>query len=57
MEPEEEWEKAGIIPNVCFPTAACWAPGRELLIYYGAADRVVALATADMDKLLDHLLS
>ena len=57
MEPEEEWERVGIIPNVCFPTAACWEPGRELLVYYGGADRVVGLATADMDQLLDHLMS
>lgn len=57
MEPEEEWEKVGVTPNVCFPTAALWQPGSELLVYYGGADRVVGLATADMDALLDHLLS
>ena len=57
LEPEMAWEKVGIIPNVVFPTAALWEPGRELLVYYGAADRVVGLATADMDELLDHLLS
>ena len=57
MEPEEDWEKTGIIPNAVFPTAALWEPGRELLIYYGAADRVVGLATADMERLLDYLLS
>lgn len=55
MEPELEWEKVGVIPNVVFPTAALWKPGREVLIYYGGADRVVGLATADMDALLDHL--
>ncbi len=55
MEPELEWEKVGVIPNVVFPTAALWKPGRELLIYYGGADRVVGLASADMDRLLDHL--
>jgi predicted GH43/DUF377 family glycosyl hydrolase len=57
MEPTEDWERVGIIPNVCFPTAAVWEPGRELLVYYGGADRVVGLATADMDELLDLLLS
>ena len=57
MEPELNWEKIGTIPSVCFPTAARWEEGRELLIYYGGADRVVGLATADMDQLLDHLLS
>ncbi len=60
LEPELEWEKAGVIPNVVFPTAAVFSPadgeGGELLIYYGAADRVVGLATADVDELLDYLL-
>lgn len=57
MEPQEEWEKVGVIPNVVFPTAAVWEPGRELLVYYGAADRVCGLATADMRELLDYVLS
>ena len=55
LQPEMEWERAGVIPNAIFPTAALWEPGRELLVYYGAADRVVGLATADMDVLLEHL--
>ncbi|KPK59386.1 MAG: hypothetical protein AMK73_08665 [Planctomycetes bacterium SM23_32] len=57
LEPEEDYERVGVIPNVVFPTAALWEPGRELLVYYGAADRVCGLATADMEELLDHLLS
>jgi len=57
MEPVEDYERVGMIPNVVFPTAALWQPDGELLIYYGAADRVVGLATADMDELLDWLLS
>jgi len=56
LEPELEWERVGMIPNVVFPTAAILR-GRELLVYYGAADRVVGLARADLDGLLDHLLS
>jgi predicted GH43/DUF377 family glycosyl hydrolase len=56
MEPELEWERTGIIPNVVFPTAAV-PRGGQLLVYYGGADRVVGLATAEMDQLLDHLLS
>jgi beta-1,2-mannobiose phosphorylase / 1,2-beta-oligomannan phosphorylase len=54
MEPEMEWEKVGVIPNAIFPTANVLR-GRELLVYYGAADRVVGLATADLDELLNHL--
>lgn len=56
MEPEEDYEKVGIIPNVVFPTAAVWEEGRELQVYYGGADRVVGLATADMEELLDCLV-
>jgi len=55
MEPRLEWERAGVIPNVVFPTAAVLRGG-ELLVYYGGADRVVGLATADVDELLDRVM-
>ena len=54
LEPELPWERVGVIPNVVFPTAAVLR-GRELLVYYGAADRVVGLATADVDRLVESL--
>ncbi|MGD2175552.1 MAG: hypothetical protein PVJ27_09120 [Candidatus Brocadiaceae bacterium] len=56
MEPEERWERVGIIPNVVFPTALLADDNGELLVYYGAADRVVGLATVELDPLLAHLL-
>lgn len=55
MEPEREWEIAGVIPNVVFPTAAVTLDGKELLVYYGGADRVVGLATADIGRLVSAL--
>lgn len=55
MEPVEEWERVGVIPNVVFPTAAVPTAEGELLIYYGAADRVVGLAVARLDELLNYL--
>jgi len=55
MEPEMDWEIVGVIPNVVFPTAALSLDGKELLVYYGGADRVVGLATADLDRILDLL--
>ena len=55
LEPQLAWERTGVIPNVVFPTAAVLR-GRELLVYYGAADRVVGLAVADVDELTKHLL-
>ena len=54
LEPERAWEKTGVIPNAVFPTANVLR-GRELLVYYGAADRVIGLAIANIDELLDHL--
>lgn len=56
LEPEEDYEKVGIIPNAIFPTATIWQPGKELFVYYGAADHVVGCVTCDMDQLLNHLL-
>lgn len=54
MEPVLEWERVGVIPNVVFPTANILR-GDELLVYYGGADRVVGLAIADVNELIDHL--
>ncbi len=56
MQPREQWEKYGIIPNVVFPTAVVLRPDGELLIYYGGADRVIGLALSRVDDLLDHLI-
>lgn len=52
LDPRESYERVGNVNNVIFPTAALLhgAPG-ELKIYYGAADTVMALATADADSL------
>jgi predicted GH43/DUF377 family glycosyl hydrolase len=54
LEPELEWERVGIIPNVVFPTATVELGG-ELSIYYGGADRVVGLATVGVDRLIESL--
>jgi len=60
MEPELEWEKTGVIPNVVFPTAAVRnethrGDANELLVYYGGADKYVGLATCAIDAMLAHL--
>jgi len=54
LEPEMEFEKRGIVPNVVFPEGAVLQDG-ELLIYYGAADRVSCLAKTSIDEFLDAL--
>ena len=54
-EPELEWEKVGVIPNVVFPTANVIRDGR-VLIYYGAADKYVGCWEARLDDMLSELL-
>lgn len=54
MEPKEEYEKFGDTPNVVFPTGTILLDSK-LFVYYGAADRVICLATVELDVLLDYL--
>jgi len=54
LEPETEFEKHGIVPNVVFPDGAV-VRDKQLLVYYGGADRVCCVASAPIDKFLDEL--
>ena len=54
-EPELEWEKVGVIPNVVFPTANVLHDG-QLKVYYGAADKYIGCWTANLDDLVNELL-
>jgi predicted GH43/DUF377 family glycosyl hydrolase len=54
LEPETEFEKQGVVPNVVFPDGAVVHNG-ELLIYYGGADRVCCTASAPVDEFLEDL--
>jgi predicted GH43/DUF377 family glycosyl hydrolase len=56
LEPKEPYEKFGDVNNVVFPTGACVLDNDKLFIYYGGADKVCCLATADLNYLLDHIL-
>lgn len=56
LEPKESYEKNGDVNNVVFPTGACIIDGK-LFVYYGAADKVCCLATADLENLLEHILN
>ncbi len=54
--PTEPYERTGDVPGVVFPTG--WVLGEDgdtLRMYYGAADSVVALATASLAVLLAGL--
>jgi len=54
FEPEAQYEKEGIVNNVVFP---CGVIVRDKLvyIYYGGADKVVGVATMELDILTDAL--
>lgn len=54
FEPREVYEKEGEIPNVVFPGGHI-IRGNKLFIYYGAADKVVGVATLDIKHLLKIL--
>ncbi|MCS4300871.1 pesticidal protein Cry7Aa [Chryseobacterium sp. BIGb0232] len=55
FKPEEEWELKGEVNNVCFPTGAI-AEENTLHIYYGAADKRIAVASLSIPELLKELL-
>jgi predicted GH43/DUF377 family glycosyl hydrolase len=56
LTPEEDYEIKGDVNNVVFPTGACILDNK-LFVYYGAADKVCCVATADLQEILDYLLS
>lgn len=58
LTPSEPYERVGDVPNVVFPCGAVHDPATdELRLYYGAADTTVALATARLGDVLEHLRS
>ncbi len=53
--PKAVYEREGDVDDVVFPCG--WiARGDQLMIYYGAADSCIALATAKVDELLDFVM-
>jgi len=56
MQPEEYYEKFGlVINNTVFPTANLIHNG-EIYIYYGCCDTSISLATLPLDDMLKHVL-
>ncbi|MFA5090023.1 MAG: pesticidal protein Cry7Aa [Candidatus Omnitrophota bacterium] len=54
FSPNEKWEKRGDVDNVVFPTGTVLKDNR-LYIYYGAADKLIAAKSVDMEELLTEL--
>ncbi len=55
LEPEMPYEKEGQVANVAFPCGAVVINNR-LFVYYGGADKVIAVATVTLSELLEGLL-
>ncbi|WP_431610232.1 pesticidal protein Cry7Aa [Chryseobacterium sp. 'Rf worker isolate 10'] len=55
FKPGEKWELKGEVNNVCFPTGAI-VEDDTLYIYYGAADKRIAVASLSIRELLKELL-
>ncbi len=54
FEPQERWEKEGIVNNVVFPTGAV-AEGKMLTVYYGAADKTIGAKSMSIDRLIREI--
>lgn len=55
LEPDEDYENEGFKASVVYSCGATVKDGR-LFVYYGGADTVVCVATADMDVFLNALM-
>lgn len=56
FEPETDYEKVGLTPNVVF-TCATLEIGDNFFVYYGAADKYVGLAKINKEELLSEIKS
>jgi len=52
LEPTTDYERFGRVPNVVFSCGAVLMDNDRLLIYYGGADRVVCVATCDLNEVV-----
>ncbi len=53
--PNEYYERVGDVPDVTFPCGVV-IKGDELIMYYGAADTSIAIATASMKEVLAYVM-
>jgi predicted GH43/DUF377 family glycosyl hydrolase len=56
LQPETEFERVGVVPDVVFPDGAVVHEG-ELFVYYGGADRVCCAASVPVDGFLEELIN
>jgi predicted GH43/DUF377 family glycosyl hydrolase len=54
LEPVEKYEKLGDVNNVVFSTGAV-VIDKKILLYYGGADKVCCIASANLDELIEYI--
>ena len=54
LSPRERYERIGDVPNVCFPCGAVIDTDGSMIVYYGAADTSICIATTSLDKLINE---
>lgn len=52
LAPTEPYERVGDVPSVVFPAAAIADTKKQVTLYYGAADTVLAVAYANLDDIV-----
>jgi predicted GH43/DUF377 family glycosyl hydrolase len=57
LQPEEVYEITGYVHNVVFTCGAVPGEDGSIKIYWGGADKVMCVGTADIEKLVDHCLN
>ncbi len=53
--PNEQYERVGDVPDVTFPCGVV-VKGDDLIMYYGAADTTISIATASLKKVLQFVM-
>jgi len=56
LEPEEEYERIGDVPDVVFPEGAV-VIGDDLIVFYGGADVVCCAASVRLNEFVNYLLT
>lgn len=57
LEPQDQWERVGYVPNVVFTCGAVPEDNGTVKIYWGAADNVMCAGTAVIEELVELCLS
>lgn len=53
LQPEDAWEITGYVPNVVFTCGAIPEPDGSVKIYWGGADSVMCVGSANINELID----